>query len=287
MRLDWRSAMLWRRANQDDQLAVCLIVVAFRADSRWPVLVLANRDEFHARPAAPLAIWNGGRIAAGRDLQAGGTWMGVLADGSFAAVTNARTPGGPRARPRSRGSIPTAALAGLANGQSASAALSFLQCPEDYAPFGLLIADQQALHHRSNWFSSEGGLDAGIHALSNGAMNARWPKAEQLCRGLRQQLSSGEVEFEALFALLREERVDPMLPLPDTGVGIELERRLAPPFIRDPVYGTRASTILRVSADGAVDLCERSFDAAGNVSGQQHLRAEGGFWRESVSCDRR
>lgn len=256
---------------------MCLIVVAHRVHDRYPLIVLANRDEFHARPAAPVAAWDGDLpIAAGRDLQAGGTWMGALPDGSFAAVTNARVPGSSRARPRSRGSLPVAALAAVARAKQAYVPKQ----PELYAPFGLLVADSQGLRHGSNWFPSAGALAPGVHVLSNGAMNAPWPKAIQLRQSLNKQLKSGGLDADALFHLLREEAVDPSMALPDTGVGPELERRLAPPFICDPVYGTRASTILRVSAEREVELIERRFDGAGKESGETTLRADGKVWRQ-------
>ncbi len=205
--------------------------------------------------------------------------MGVLPDGRFAAVTNARVPGASRARPRSRGSIPLDVLTAVAEDEAAHSAQTPPLGSDCYAPFSLLYGGPQQLIHQSNWFASKGALKPGIHVLSNGAMNAPWPKSVRLSQSLGAVLETSEVDLDTLLMLLREERVDPALPLPDTGVGVELERRLAPPFIRDPVYGTRASTVLRVSAAAEVELCEGSFDPNGEPTGQRLLRSVGGRWR--------
>jgi len=160
---------------------MCLIVVAFQLSRSWPVLVAANRDEFHARPSAPLQPWDEQpSVAAGRDLQAGGTWVAASVRGRFAAVTNARLGRKPRVRARSRGQLVPAAIDKLEGRRSKSN----VGPVDEYGPFGLLDGDTERMRHRSNAFESAGWLTPGVHVLSNGPMNAPWPKAEQVKRAL-------------------------------------------------------------------------------------------------------
>ena len=249
---------------------MCLIVVAHRVSCQWPLVVVANRDEFHARPAAALDIWADDEgIAAGRDQLAGGTWLAAMPNGDFAALTNARVPGPRRTWPQSRGHLVIDTLMHGAAGKINN---------EQFAPFSLLLLRGSTLIHQSNWFPSVGAIAPGIHALSNGAMNAGWPKAVAAIEGLRTLLAREQVSDSALLEMMRNQPVDPDVPLPDTGVGAELEQRLAPVFLSDPIYGTRCTTVLMRREDGMVTMVERRYTNQSEIDGDTRLLSDGRRW---------
>jgi len=234
---------------------MCVIAFLWRPAGPVPLIVAANRDEFYGRPTAPLAWWEGKRILAGRDLQAGGTWLGVARDGRFAAITNHRNPGLTRPDRASRGQLPVRFLEGR---RTAATFLEQLR-PEaaDHNPFNLLLFDGHELLGFESCQDRVVPLPPGIHAVSNGDFDEPWPKVEAMKAGLAAQVD----DDEALLALLGDARpfVDDCLPR--TGVPLELERALSPAFIRLPDYGTRASTIVRLGRDAMAVLEQRfTFD---------------------------
>jgi len=237
---------------------MCLVAIAFRVHHDLPLVVAANRDEWRDRPAAVLSFWSDHpTILAGRDLAAGGTWMGITRGGRFAAVTNFRDPSERRSMPRSRGALVTDALL------SAEAPETFLRslCPSDYAGFNLLVGDERRLFY---YGSREGELREvlpGVHALSNHLLDEPWPKVLRA----RDAIAETPMDDARLFAMLSDTKVAPDEQLPNTGVGVEWERRLSPPLITGDDYGTRSSTVLRVSGAGSVHVEERTRDAKGAV----------------------
>lgn len=236
---------------------MCLIAVRWRPGSAEPLLLLGNRDEFYERPAAPLAWWEEGRLLAGRDLRAGGTWLGLDARGRLAAVTNFRRPGPPPSGAPSRGGLPVRFLLG---GDSAAAFLESLRGEAGrYAPFNLLLWDGAGLLGYQSRDDRVVPLAPGLHLLSNGDFDAPWPKAE----ALRERLGAApEEDDRALLALLEDDRPFADAALPRTGVPLDWERTLSPVFIRTPAYGTRASTLVRVGPE-AVSVEERRFGPDG------------------------
>ncbi|GEO00023.1 hypothetical protein NSE01_18550 [Novosphingobium sediminis] len=227
---------------------MCVAAAAFRAHPRWRLVVIGNRDEFHERPTAPLSRWENGVIA-GRDLQAGGTWLGVNEAGRFALVTNLRVDGFPRPELASRGALVTDWLAG-----HASAA------PETMNPFNLFMADAGAAWHLTNHPETRSiPLGHGIHGLSNGPHEQPWGKTTALETALGRWLESGKDDPQPLFAALADRS-----ELPGAGP----ERRFSPVFIRNPLYGTRCSTVLLIAADGTARIIERRFDAEGDTTGE-------------------
>jgi uncharacterized protein with NRDE domain len=242
---------------------MCLLALALGVRADYPLVVVANRDEFHARETDAAHWWTRPRIWAGRDLRAGGTWLAVTPEGRFAAVTNVREPGRERHPARSRGTLPLAALADDPAG-AAERALS----ADEYNGFNLVVgaADQV-------WWSSNRGdrpcrLDAGIHAVSNAGLNTPWPKVVQARQRLARALGdTGAPEPEALLDILADTAPPPDEALPDTGVGRDWERLLAPAFIVSPEYGTRSTTLLMVGADGSALAMERSYDRGGRSIG--------------------
>ena len=257
---------------------MCLIAVAWRAHPRYRLALIANRDEFHARPSAPAAADpHHPDVFGGRDLQAGGSWLLVEAHGRLAAVTNVRTGPQPEARPRSRGALvrdfvaghgDAAGLAALAPGAAA------------YGPFNLLAWDGAALWFAGNHpaFASH-AVAPGVHAMSNGAFDAAWPKSGHATRALSDWLDSPLARADALvpaslaplFAALADTTPAPDAALPDTGVGLALERTLSPPFVRGDRYGTRCSTVVLVEED-AIVFVERRFGPQARVLGDTAVR---------------
>ncbi|HQV03715.1 MULTISPECIES: NRDE family protein [unclassified Novosphingobium] len=229
---------------------MCVAAIAWRAHPRWPLVAIGNRDEFHERPTAPLAEWADGRIIAGRDLQAGGTWLGV-AQGRFGLVTNLRVPGYPRPELASRGALVTDWLRGNAPAEI-----------ETMNPFNLWLVDQERLQFVSNHPVPEHmELEAGIHGLSNGAHGDRWFKTARLEAALAEWFATDaapEVLFDAL-ADRTPQSADP-------------EDAFSSVFIRNPTYGTRCSTVVLVDAQGYGRITERRFDASGERTEETALQ---------------
>lgn len=248
---------------------MCLILFAFQAHPDFPLIVAANRDEAYARPTATARFWHDHpQVYGGRDLEMGGAWMGMTTQGRFAAVTNFRD-GYPRgAAPRSRGEL----VGGFLTGKDD--ALTHLQLvaerQSEYAGFGTLAGDLAALWFLSNYGAGVEPVAPGVHGLSNHLLDTPWPKVAQGKAQLAALLEgSSESQPAALFDLLADRSVAPPTALPDTGVGIEREKQLAPKFIAvDARYGTRASTVVLVHRSGEVYYAERSFGPRGKLLGE-------------------
>ena len=254
---------------------MCLLVFAWNVHPRYRLIFAGNRDEFHDRPASPMGWWaDQPDILAGRDLQAGGTWLGVSRAGAFGVVTNFRemqrpTPGMP-----SRGALITRYLSA---GQPAARFLAELQAEAaPYAGFNLLLADSTEMHYASNRaepFSR--ALPAGVHGLSNHLLDTSWPKLARTQARFEQLLALPEPRLEDLLAMLadRETAADHLLP--DTGIGLEWERLLSAPFIVDARYGTRCSTVVRIGRDALLEIRERRFDRDGRTTGEDAFEIRG------------
>lgn len=234
---------------------MCVAAIAWRADPDWLLVVAANRDEYHERPTAPLQRWVDGTLA-GRDLRAGGTWLGVSEAGRLALVTNYRVEGYPRAELATRGALVTGWLdqAALPDGAGMN-------------PFNLAVADAGAARVTSNWPEPAGHeLAPGIHGLSNGAFDRPWPKARRLCEDLAGWLAHDSGGLDALFTALRSEA-----PFPEEDRGQGPEPAYSGVFIRDPAYGTRCSTLVAVRRSGQGVIIERRFSPQGEVTGETRL----------------
>lgn len=238
---------------------MCLIVVAWQAHARFSLVVAANRDEFHTRPSACAARWSDAlQVVAGRDLEAGGTWLGIADGQRFAAVTNVREPGTPPGA-RSRGVLTADFLRGSLSPECYLDQLD----PQAFSGFNLLLGDAETLIHASNRGRERQVLKPGVYGLSNRSLDTPWPKLLKARNALEQALP-GLPNDESLFALLGDKTEVPDADLPATGVSLEWERRLSAIFIQSPDYGTRASTLVLRDKQGQ-SLSERSFSADGEV----------------------
>jgi uncharacterized protein with NRDE domain len=259
---------------------MCLLVLAWRVHPRYPLIVAANRDEFHERPAAALARWAApDDILAGRDLRANGTWLALDRARRFGVVTNFRDLQRPRADAPSRGGLIPQYLRAAGGPQEFFAALAGKAA--EYSGFNLLLADAQSL-----WYGSNRGaplaraLTAGVHGLSNEALDTPWPKLQRVRRGFEDWLRDApQADPTRLFALLADRtRVSNEAELPHTGLSREWEQVLSSPFVQDPDYGTRCSTVLMLERSGACYLAERRFDARGTSQGETEFRLNAGEW---------
>jgi len=239
---------------------MCLILFAWRSHADFDLVVAANRDEFYARAAAPLAIWHDApEVLAGRDLEAGGTWMGVTRNGRFAAITNYRDPANVRHGAPSRGHLVGEFLTG--SEQPGAYLERIAESGHRYNGYNLLVGDRSDLWYYSNRGGTPRPLPEGVYGLSNHLLDTPWPKVETGKQRLREalELDGGQVQ-QRLFEVLRDRYHPSDSALPDTGVGLELERTLSPLFIVGEHYGTRASTVLTRAPDGTVELAETTFD---------------------------
>ncbi|MCJ2177050.1 NRDE family protein [Novosphingobium album (ex Hu et al. 2023)] len=235
---------------------MCVAAVAWDTDSDWLLVCAGNRDEFHARPSAPLSRWtDGSGILAGTDLTGGGTWLGVTGQGRFALVTNYRVPEGPQPGRPSRGRLVTDLLTG--HEPTGMAAMNPFNLVHVEAGSAWFLTNHPELERRR--------LIPGIHGLSNGGFDVPWPKTLQVEQAIEQWLANGTEDCSALLDSLRDETpaIDP--DRPDHGP----ETRFAPVFIRDDSYGTRCSTVVAISREGRGTIVERSFSPEGKMTDER------------------
>ena len=227
---------------------MCVAAIAWAAHPRWRLVAIANRDEYHARTAAPLSLWDNG-ILAGRDLEAGGTWLGA-GHGHFSLVTNRRAAGYPRPGMASRGALVTGWLLGEDAGNVAA-----------MNPFNLFTAGPDGAKLSTNYPTpEERPLTPGIHSLSNGGLDEHWHKEARFEAALRDWLD-GDAGLEALLEPLTDLTPDPAQPVDF----------FSAPFVLNPGYETRCSTVVAVDRDGLGRIIERRFDAGGAVTGETAL----------------
>lgn len=241
---------------------MCLILVAWQAHPWFPLVVAANRDEFHTRPSREAERWSEDpRIAGGRDLEAGGTWLALGEGGRFAAVTNVREPGVPKGA-RSRGELPRDYLLGTTPPEAFAASLD----GSAYSGFNLLLADAGSLWYLSNRDGGPRQLKPGIYGVSNHLLDTPWPKLASAKDRFALALP-GLPAMEGLFEILADREIVPDHRLPATGVSLAWERLLSAIFVVSEAYGTRASTVVTRDREGRLRLEERRFGPAGDPRG--------------------
>jgi len=241
---------------------MCLIVVAFRQHPRFPLILAANRDEYFRRPTAAAEFWESDeQILAGRDLKAGGTWLGVARDGRFAAVTNFRDTATPNPAAPSRGRLVSEFLQSGLNPREYMDNLA--QHLDEFNGFNLLVGTIAELCVVSNRAPAVHKLNPGIYGLSNHLLDTPWPKVSAAKADMKDLLvaEDQQIDAERIFELLAQQQRFPASDLPDTGVGPAIESMLSPIFIRGDDYDTRCSTVWIVDREGRSRFSERSFDA--------------------------
>jgi uncharacterized protein with NRDE domain len=237
---------------------MCLLLIAVRAVPGKPLLLLGNRDEFRARASAAAAPWSEDtRVVGGRDLVAGGSWLALRSDGRHAAVANVRT-GLPATAPKSRGWLVRDFMLGDAKPRA------FLDAVhgdvESYGAFNLIVGDRGETWAYGTADEAPQQLDTGVHVISNGRIGVHWPKTERLQRRFVETMAASADDDARLLDLLLDQQQPSDRALPDTGIGIELERLLAPVFVRGSAqYGTRACTLAYLGEEGSAALRERTF----------------------------
>jgi len=234
---------------------MCILAWHWQPGSATELLLVANRDEAYARAASPLHHWQGGEVLGGRDLHAGGTWMGAGRRRRFAALTNFRTGNPPDPNAPSRGSL---VHHFLVDHRSARATLEQL-APESqrYNPFNLLLWDGTELLGLEGRHGRIVALEPGWGGVSNADFHTPWPKLQRL-QGALQRLPRAAQTDAALLALLADTTPAPAHALPRTGIRLEMERALSSVFIHTPTYGTRASTVVRLGPQG-VAMTEQTY----------------------------
>lgn len=252
---------------------MCLIALAWQVHPRYRLALIANRDELHARAAAAGPDPERADVYGGRDLVQGGSWLMVSTRRRLAAVTNVRA--GPEAEvaPRSRGAL----VRGFVHDDASAGDWLAAMRPDAraYGRFNLVLWDGAALRFASNHPQFiEHAISPGIHAMSNGAFDAPWPKSTHATQALSEWLASSaaggrddRATIAPLLDALSDTTTAPDAALPDTGVGLELERALSPPFVRDARYGTRCSSVVLVGPE-AITFAERRYGSEAQVLGE-------------------
>ena len=240
---------------------MCIVYFAYNVRPDYPLILLANRDEFYARPSTPAHRWEDQPdIFAGRDLVSGGTWLGITRSGRIAAVTNYREPGAPKGEV-SRGNLVADFL--KADAEPHEYLVDVQKRMHAYSGFNLLVGnfggDQREMSYLSNRSDGVQKLEAGIYGLSNHLLDTPWPKVRSGTERFSQFVHLPDLEKEAFFDLLADESLAEDADLPDTGVGYEIEKALSAIFIKTPVYGTRCSTVVTFSSSAEPELEERVF----------------------------
>jgi uncharacterized protein with NRDE domain len=248
---------------------MCLILLAWRAHPRFPCVLAANRDEFHDRASAAAEWWPGATgILAGRDLHAGGTWLGVTRRGHFAALTNFRDGGARRSDAPSRGTLVSDLLE---SARSVPETLRHLQdVGPQYNPFNILFSDGERLGIYESPLGEGRELGPGVYGLSNHLLDTPWPKVRKAKTALTAALADPR-DADAVLHLLRDDRRASDADLPRTGATLEWERLLSSAFVRAEDYGTRCSTLFRLDERCEAVFYEWSWDRMGEASGTRRF----------------
>ncbi|MEQ8523729.1 NRDE family protein [Gracilimonas sp.] len=253
---------------------MCLITFAYKSHPRYDLILAGNRDEFYGRPTREAKFWSeegNPNILAGKDLEAGGTWLGVHKSGKWSALTNYRDPSIKKEDPPSRGEI---VLDYLKANQTAMDYLADLsKKAELYNGFNLLVWDEKDFYHYSNQNKKVTRIEPGIHGLSNALLDTPWPKLVTANQELRNIISEEDFDKEDIFKLLADDRKASDHELPVTGIPKELEKAVSSIFIKTENYGSRCSTVLLIDKEGNIDFTERRFEpGTTEIAGEQYFR---------------
>jgi uncharacterized protein with NRDE domain len=241
---------------------MCLILFANRTRPDFELILAANRDEYYERPSSPPHFWEEApHVLAGRDLVAGGTWLGITREGRFGAITNYRDPASFLENAPSRGRLVSDFLLGQ---EDPLDYLENLRLREDrYNGFNIVLGNRRNFW----WYSNRDGrilnLSPGLYGVSNRLLDTPWPKVVRGKERMAEILKDTDAPSpEDLFQVLQDRRFPPDEELPATGVDVEWEKVLSPIFIQSPIYGTRSSTLLFITSEGRVSFLDRTFDSS-------------------------
>jgi uncharacterized protein with NRDE domain len=251
---------------------MCLIAFAWRVQADYPLVVVANRDEFYNRPTQRAHFWKDQpQIFGGRDLSAGGSWMAVSRNGRFAALTNYRDPHNLNAHAPSRGSLVSDFL--ISDLSATDYANSIRQQAIAYNGFNLIICDGDRMVYYSNQIDDIRILEPGTYALSNALLDTPWPKTLSACKKLSNWLEQPG-KIDSLIPLLIDSQTVDDEQLPDTGIPQAMEKALSAQFIKLDHYGTRCTTAVIVDKRGDAEFIEQLHHPD---AGQTFQRLEA-FW---------
>lgn len=239
---------------------MCLIHFHFQDHPTYQLIVAANRDEFYKRPTEQAHYWpDVPNLLAGRDLLQKGTWLGMTKEGRFAALTNIRDLSLEGKDKRSRGEIVHNFLA--SNIDPVEYLENVKEERKAYAGFNVVVGNPGELYHYNNVENSITKITPGTHSLSNATLNTPWPKVVKGKNRLNEYIRNNEqINPERLFSILEDEELAPDHELPDTGIGMELERKLSASFIKTPDYGTRSATVVLIDRNQEVQFIERTYE---------------------------
>lgn len=242
---------------------MCILFIAIKQHPNYPLIIAANRDEFHARATQSSHWWeNTPNLLAGKDLEAGGTWMGISKSGNFAALTNIRDPKRLKKNAPSRGNLVLNAIQRDANDMQ----LELERTSDAYNGYNLLYGHISALRVYNNFENQLKALGEGVYGLSNAALNSPWPKTTKGMQALaRYCRSDNDIVHEKLFNILRDDVKAQDHELPQTGVPYDWEKQLSSTFIIMPNYGTRSSTLLLVDNQDRATWKERTFNSSADL----------------------
>jgi len=238
---------------------MCLILFSYKSHPKYKLVVAANRDEFYARDTQPAHFWdNDETVLAGKDLEAGGTWMGVAKTGRLSMLTNFRDPNNIKSNAPSRGQLVLDYLKSSVDGNEYLSGIA--KNGNAYNGFNLITGAFDDLHYYGNYQKGVIQIPPGIHGLSNALLNTEWPKTVKGKNKLTEMMQRENLKAESLFDILYDDIKAPDRELPSTGVSTEMESMLSPMFIKSPNYGSRCSTVIVVDHDNQVQFLERTYD---------------------------
>lgn len=248
---------------------MCLVVFAWQAHPQYRLILAGNRDESHRRPTQDAHWWpDNDTILAGRDLQAGGTWLAIDKSGRFATVTNFREGQKSTGNLESRGTLVTDFVTGFQSLQQFESSISNTQ----YAGFSLLASDGESMSYFSNRDDLESKLDPGLYGLSNASLDTPWTKVIRAKAGLESLIENDAVNETELMRLLSDRKPAPVGAIDNEDLPFKIARAISAAFIVTPEYGTRSTTTLLWGRNDAIEFCERRFDPAGNATGESRFR---------------
>lgn len=253
---------------------MCILFIAIEQHPKYPLIICANRDEFHQRPTQAMHVWREPNILAGKDLQAGGTWLGLSSTGKFAALTNFRKLPLSEVPKKSRGDLVLQALADTKINMTTELAARASQ----YHGFNLIYGSLKQLYCYDSVNNQSHQLSKGVHSICNGALDDIWPKMAKGEKLLSETIHSQvNLSVNALFELMSNDKQALPHLLPETGLDEEWEQLLSAIFIKSPTYGTRTTTIITQDVEGNVEIYDRSYAPSGECVAKQQFNLTTAF----------